>query len=126
MFEKVNTLNATTTYNNDVISKGYNVAIQLLVESYLKNKEEQSMNDFLKSKGVENLPGVIYNYHLYVLQIMLNEELMLIGTDLESELKKKGFEFKPGELSELEMQMIGNKLGTILALIDFGKKLGNK
>lgn len=124
MLDKINTLENAVQYTNDIGGKDYNLLIQFLVESYLKSKDEPSMNSFLQSKGIENKQGVIYNYHLYVLQIMLTEELSIIGLDLISLLKEKGYEFKPGELSELEMKMVGNKLGTVLHLINYGKKIG--
>ena len=124
MFEKINTLENAVQIKENLGNEDYNLLIQFLVESYLKTKDEPSMNSFLNSIGIENKQGVIYNYHIYTLQIMLSEELNILGIDLIELLKEKGYEFTPGKLSDLEMKMIGNKLGVVLQLLEFGKKIG--
>ena len=122
MLEQINNLNLND-YNNNSLEESINIIIQLMVEAYLKSKGEQSMNELLKSKNIENVPGKLYNYHIAILQTMINEELLYFGTDLQTEVVKRGFTFQLGELSEFEKKFIVDRVSMESNLIDYGMKV---
>lgn len=95
---------------------------QAIVDGYLYSTKKVTMKEFLNEKGLENVPGKLYNYHIMILQEMFKEELAILGLELEKEVEKAGQEFKSGELSDLESQMLTNKINLVSGIVSLIKK----
>lgn len=123
MIQDLNNLEKFEVKNQDLVEKGFNITIQFLAESYLKSREAKSINQTLKELNLPNEPGKLYNIHLAALQMMLSEELSKIGIDLSELVNKNGEEFKFGELSNLEKNILIIRLTTCTFLLDYSKKM---
>ena len=104
--------------------QGYNIAVQQMVEIYLRDNNRQSMAEFLAEQNIVDEPGVIYNYHFMVLQEMLNNELAAFGYDLKTLVEKTGAQYVEGELSPVEQNIISDRISLAVGLIGYGMEVG--
>lgn len=118
MFEILNNLENKS--NEYVFSRerGTNLIIQFLVDGYLRRKEQPSMKSLLNAENLNDEPGLIYNYHIAILQMMIKEELEMIGLDIINEIAKTGEKYELGNLSSLEIKYLNNKLENVVGLLD--------
>lgn len=96
--------------NVSEIDKNYSIVAQIIVDSYLQYKDGITMKSFLEEKGLENKPGLIYDYHLVMLQNMFDEEFNVLGTSLKAEIERTGGEFVPAKLSDFEVKLLANRV----------------
>ncbi len=117
MFEILNNLENKS--NEYVFSRerGTNLVIQFLVDGYLRRKEQPSMKSLLNAENLNDEPGLIYNYHIAILQMMIKEELEMIGLDIINEIAKTGEKYELGNLSSLEIKYLNNKLENVVGLL---------
>lgn len=106
----IENLNKSELGNTREIDKNYSIIAQIIVDSYLQFKDGITMKEFLEKKGLENKPGLIYDYHVVMLQTMFDDEYKLLGTDLATEILKNGEEFISGKLSNFENKLLANKV----------------
>lgn len=118
MFEKINNLENKTVEYNFSKERSTNLVLQFLVDGYLRRKEQSSMKELLSADGFVDQPGVLYNYHIAFLQMMISEELQILGLNLEEEISKTGEKFELGTLSSLETKYLNNKLENVVGLMD--------
>lgn len=118
MFEQIANLENKTQEYNFSQEKNTNLVLQFMVDGYLRRKEQPSMKELLAADGFEDKPGVIYNYHVSLIQTMIAEELLLVGINLSDEVNKTGEKFELGVLSNYEVKYINNKLENVVGLID--------
>lgn len=95
----------------------FNGMIQVLVDGYLRRKKQNTMPSLLKAEGLEDKPGLIYGYHLEFVQMLIQEELGILGIDLPTEVKKSGEEFQVGKLSALEKKYLTNKINNLIGIV---------
>ena len=97
--------------------KAINIIIQTLADAYLRRNKEPNMATLLAEKNVKDEQGVIYNAHIVVLQKMIDEELRIVGLNLEEEVNKTGEKFQLGVFSNYENKIMENKLNNVVALL---------
>ena len=97
--------------------KAINIIIQTLADAYLRRNKEPNMATLLAEKNIKDEDGVIYNAHIVVLQKMIDEELRIVGLNLEEEVNKTGEKFQLGVFSNYENKIMENKLNNVVALL---------
>lgn len=97
--------------------KATNIIIQTLADAYLRRNKEPNMATLLAEKNIKDEDGVIYNAHIVVLQKMIDEELRIVGLNLEEEVNKTGEKFQLGVFSNYENKIMENKLNNVVALL---------
>lgn len=118
MFEQVTNMENKTQEYNFSQEKNTNLVLQFMVDGYLRRKEQPSMKELLAADNIEDKPGVVYNYHISFIQMMIAEELLLVGINLSDEVNKTGEKFELGTLSNYEIKYLNNKLENVVGLID--------
>ena len=103
-------------------SNRVNFLIQMLVDGYLRRKEMSSMDELLKTEGIENKDGVIYGYHIEFVQLLIQEELSILGIDLQTVVEKNGSKFVAGQLSDFEKKYFTNKINNLIGVLDIVKE----
>ena len=97
--------------------KATNIIIQTLADASLRRNKEPNMATLLAEKNIKDEDGVIYNAHIVVLQKMIDEELRIVGLNLEEEVNKTGEKFQLGVFSNYENKIMENKLNNVVALL---------
>lgn len=121
MIEELETLDINEV-NYEKSKEGFNISIQFLVEAYLKSKGEKSLDYYLKLNGKDNIPGKLYNWHIIILQTILNEELKYYDLNLEDQLAKRNIKFEQGKLSQFEEKIICDKIAVITCLLEYATR----
>ena len=125
MIENINT-SVPKVVDNANLQQSATVVTQILIDSFLYANEGYTMKEILASKNLENAPGKLYNYHFMILQIMFEQELKLLGLDLKTEVEKTGATYVSGELSDLENELLANKINLISGVLALVEKNVNK
>lgn len=120
MFENIGNINRVDDIK--VNEKNLNMLIQIMVDVYLKKINSKPMKEILKEKNVEGVPGVLYNYHIIVLQDMLLNEFKLMGYNLVEVIKNNNETFEPGKLSNYETKILLDKISYVDGLLAFTEK----
>ena len=114
MFESLDEIKKDSEMSKE---KAINIIIQTLADAYLRRNKEPNMATLLAEKNVKDEDGVIYNAHIVVLQKMIDEELRIVGLNLEEEVNKTGEKFQLGVFSNYENKIMENKLNNVVALL---------
>lgn len=116
--------NIENSIDKSVVSQGLsadeqkNIILQVIVDGYLKKSGREPMEVTLNSKGLESRPGLLYGYHIEMLQIMIQEDLKLLGLDLPTEVSKAGEEFIVGKLTAFETKIVLNFADSVIGILD--------
>lgn len=97
----------------------FNSMVQLLLEGFLKKKKLPDLKTSLNKANLEYKPGLLYVFHIELVQLMLQEELFLLGINLKDEVEKSGEKFQNGKLSELEKKYLTNKVNNLSGVMLF-------
>lgn len=114
MFEALDEIKKDSEMSKE---KAINIIIQTLADAYLRRNKEPNMATLLAEKNIKDEDGVIYNAHIVVLQKMIDEELRIVGLNLEEEVNKTGEKFQLGVFSNYENKIMENKLNNVVALL---------
>lgn len=120
MFEQIENVNKVNDIN--VNEKNVNMIIQIMASAYLNKLNYKSMKEILKEKNVVAEPGILYNYHIVVIQTMMMEEFAAAGFDLAAEVSKHGETFGFGKLSNYESQILAVKVTNVDSILSLTEK----
>lgn len=117
LIESIEVLNGNT--------EQFNIILQLIVDGYLFSKKQPSMSSILKTENLEDKPGVLYRSHISFLQLLIQDELNVIGINLQGEVEKNGEKFEVGKLSNFEKRYLTNKVNTLIGILKIFKDREN-
>lgn len=101
------TIESIATMTDD---KQTNYMLQRMISDYLQKLELPSMEEILKKDGDNEIPGVLTDTHIKLLQCMVKDYYKASGGSIEISAKQKGITLKEGTLSVLEQECIDKLL----------------